>query len=217
MNKIVGLLLLIASLASADSFDISGNYSIYGPVNPSVTAVNAPEGWLYQDSANGTVYVKQDYGLSTNWMALGSGGGGGAVSSFNTRTGAVTLNSTDVTVALGYTPAAVIEAHGSAASPVSIVPSSGIAATSANDQVWWVTPSTAVSGAVLISATPQIAAGSAVGQRLTLFGVTNGSGGYLEIVDGRGVANNGDFDMITGQAIVYQWNGTVWQFVSNAI
>lgn len=36
--------------------------------------------------------------------AASSGSGGGGVTSFNTRTGAVTLSSTDVTTALGFTP-----------------------------------------------------------------------------------------------------------------
>lgn len=40
--------------------------------------------------------------LTSTGSACGSGSGG--VSSFNTRTGAVTLNSSDVTTALGYTP-----------------------------------------------------------------------------------------------------------------
>lgn len=38
-------------------------------------------------------------------LAAGGGGGGGGVVSFNTRTGAVTLTSGDVTTALGFTPA----------------------------------------------------------------------------------------------------------------
>jgi hypothetical protein len=52
------------------------------------------------------------YGVELDWtgstyaiMANGStGGGGGGVTSFNTRTGAVTLSSLDVTTALTYTP-----------------------------------------------------------------------------------------------------------------
>jgi hypothetical protein len=43
------------------------------------------------------------YGRITS-ASNGSGGGGGGVTSFNTRTGAVTLTSSDVTTALGYTP-----------------------------------------------------------------------------------------------------------------
>lgn len=38
-------------------------------------------------------------------LAAGGGGGGGGVLSFNTRTGAVTLTTGDVTTALGFTPA----------------------------------------------------------------------------------------------------------------
>jgi hypothetical protein len=46
-------------------------------------------------------YLKWD-GSAFVWVTVTAGGGG--VTSFNTRTGAVTLNSTDVTTALGYTP-----------------------------------------------------------------------------------------------------------------
>ena len=43
-------------------------------------------------------------GIATACVAI-TGGGGGGVTSFNTRTGTVTLESSDVTTALGYTPA----------------------------------------------------------------------------------------------------------------
>ena len=45
-----------------------------------------------------------DYILSAIRALQSGGGGGGGVTSFNTRTGAVTLTSGDVTTALGYTP-----------------------------------------------------------------------------------------------------------------
>lgn len=43
--------------------------------------------------------------LAGSDVSFNAGGGGGGVSSFNTRTGAVTLTSGDVTTALGFTPA----------------------------------------------------------------------------------------------------------------
>ena len=53
--------------------------------------------------ANG--YVLTSNGTTASWQA--AGGGGGGVTSFNSRTGAVTLTSTDVTNALGYTPSSL--------------------------------------------------------------------------------------------------------------
>ena len=41
------------------------------PVNPTVTAVSASKGSLYL--GNGAIYVKQDAGLTTNWLAMGTG------------------------------------------------------------------------------------------------------------------------------------------------
>lgn len=51
-------------------------------------------------------YVLQTNGQSSTWVATSTLGisGTGGVSSFNTRTGSVTLSSGDVTTALGYTP-----------------------------------------------------------------------------------------------------------------
>ena len=49
-------------------------------------------------TGGGTKFLADD----NTWKTVSAGGGG--VSSFNTRTGAVTLNSSDVTSALGFTP-----------------------------------------------------------------------------------------------------------------
>ena len=108
-------------------------------------------------------------------------------------------------------------AVGSFGAPQVITPSGGITPTSALDQVWWITSSVLSAGAQPTTATPQIAAGTSIGQRLTLFGVTNGSGGYVKLSNGNGILSNGDFGFLTGQCVVYCWDGTQWSFVSNAI
>lgn len=59
---------------------------------------------------NGDVWMQTDGlyyragGTTIGPLNTGGGGGGSGVSSFNTRTGDVTLTSTDVTTALGFTP-----------------------------------------------------------------------------------------------------------------
>ncbi|CAM6004924.1 unnamed protein product [Sphagnum balticum] len=101
-----------------------------------------------------------------------------------------------------------VEVHGSAAAPVSVVPSVGITPTSAAEQVWWITPSTG-SGAVPITASPAIAAGSSIGQRLKLKSVA--AANYITIPNGAGTDQDGPISMGTyGQAIDYTWDGTNW-------
>jgi len=101
-----------------------------------------------------------------------------------------------------------IEVHGSASAPVSVVPGTGVVPTTAAEQVWWIQPS-AGSGAVPITATPPIAAGTTVGQRLKLKSVA--AANYLTIPNVSGVDMNGPINMGTyGQAIDYTWDGTNW-------
>ena len=66
-------------------------FVMQGTDNPTSTAKDAPQGSLYlrTGASGGTLYVKQDSGSSTNWTALISSS---PVSSVNTLTGAVVLN-----------------------------------------------------------------------------------------------------------------------------
>jgi hypothetical protein len=100
------------------------------------------------------------------------------------------------------------ETHGSASSPTAITPSVGIVPTAAAEQVWWIAPVSG-SGAVPITASPAIAAGSTIGQVLVLKSVANAN--YLTIANGSGTDMNGPINMGTfGQAIELQWDGTNW-------
>jgi hypothetical protein len=100
------------------------------------------------------------------------------------------------------------ETHGSGASPISVVPGTGITPTSSNQQVWWITPSSG-SGAVTITATPPIAAGSTIGQHLTLKSVA--ASNYLVLPSVAGVDINGACSFGTyGQAICLVWDGASW-------
>lgn len=104
---------IVVSAARTDGlWDYIGNY--YAP-NGSVNGADlflkginhyinfnvltGSSGYGFRDNA-GSMEFKNSGG---SWTAIGSGGASG-VSSFNTRTGAVTLSSSDVTTALTYTP-----------------------------------------------------------------------------------------------------------------
>lgn len=66
---------------------------------PSIADLDLGE--LAINTYDGKVYTKKDNGTAS----IVEVGGGSGVTSFNTRTGAVTLSGSDVTTALGYTPA----------------------------------------------------------------------------------------------------------------
>ena len=101
-----------------------------------------------------------------------------------------------------------ITAHGTKSAPILVNPTVGIlASTTEMDQVWWVKPTT--SGAQSISSSPAIRAGTIVGQRLTIYGVS--SSDYLIIPDAAGTNQNGVCGLTNNQAIQYNWNGIAWQ------
>jgi hypothetical protein len=100
----------------------------------------------------------------------------------------------------------MIDAHGSKASPIVLTPSSGLTPANSNDQVWWIAPTSG--GVTPITATPQIAAGTTIGQRLTLKGAdpTN----YYTLADGNGLDLNGPISLTDNQSIELMWDGSVW-------
>jgi hypothetical protein len=94
--------------------------SVYTPVTdfPEGVAPATPDAGvvrLYAKS-DGLLYSKDDTGTET--LVSGGTGGGGGVSSFNTRTGVVTLTSLDVTDALGFTPSQSGHNHDASYSPL---------------------------------------------------------------------------------------------------
>lgn len=63
------------TVAKQPGICLGGNACVVsGALNPSSSAVNAPEGSVYL-SSNGTAYVKGDAGLSTNWTKIATGNG----------------------------------------------------------------------------------------------------------------------------------------------
>lgn len=95
---------------------------------------------------------------------------------------------------------------GSRSSPSSIVAATGIAFTGAYWQnLWFIQGS---GGAVTISANPQIAAATNVGQVLTLVGRSDSN--TVTLSDGTGLQLNGPCTLIAGSVIKLLWDGTNW-------
>ena len=93
-----------STLGLTGVLQLSGNSSGYVGFQAPATAT--PTIWTLPsaDGTSGQVLTTNGSAI-TSWTTVASGGG--AVSSFNTRTGAVTLQSSDVTSALGFSPAAL--------------------------------------------------------------------------------------------------------------
>jgi hypothetical protein len=95
---------------------------------------------------------------------------------------------------------------GTRAAPSSIVAGTGIAFTgSYPNNLWFIQGS---GGAVDVSANPQIAAGSFVGQVLTLIGRSSANTVLLE--DGTGLSLNGPWEGRADDVLGLIWDGTNW-------
>lgn len=95
---------------------------------------------------------------------------------------------------------------GTRASPSAVVAGTGIAFTgSSYFNMWFIEGS---GGAVTISANPQIAAGSVVGQRLKL--VCRNNTNTVTFSDGTGLDLNGDCVMGSSSILELFWDGTNW-------
>lgn len=72
-------------------------YFIKGTVDPTITAINALQGTLYVrgGGAGGTVYQKQDDGLTTNWTKLSTGAAAVTTTSVNNAASPYTILTTD--------------------------------------------------------------------------------------------------------------------------
>jgi len=101
---------------------------------------------------------------------------------------------------------------GSVASPLNITAVGGVPFTGLASQFLHLAFLQGSGAAVNISANPQVAAGTAIGQRLTLRGCSNTNTVTLE--DGAGLSLNGECILANGSIIELLWNGTVWDEIS---
>ncbi len=95
---------------------------------------------------------------------------------------------------------------GSKGTPQNIVDTTGIEFTGLfNKNYWFIQGS---GGAVNISASPRIAAGTNAGQRLVLIGCSDTN--TVTLQDGNGLLLNGPITLINGSIIELLWDGLVW-------
>jgi len=98
---------------------------------------------------------------------------------------------------------------GSEATPEVITAGGGIGVTTDQRQLIFVK---GAGGAMPITANPQIAAGSVVGQELLLSGAHDTD--YIELQDGFGLSLNGAIRLINNETLPLFWTGTVWKEIS---
>lgn len=99
---------------------------------------------------------------------------------------------------------------GTQASPISVVAATGVVFSGTNyHNTSYIQGS---GGAVTVSASPQIAAATTVGQRLRLIGTS--ATNTVTLADGTGLSLNGPITMSNNSAIELDWNGSVWTEIS---
>lgn len=94
---------------------------------------------------------------------------------------------------------------GSEGSPM-VIGTSGFTPTSDQRQLWFVVSS---GGAVTVTASPQIAAGTIVGQELILMGTSDTD--YPIFNDGNGLSLNGTCNLKSQESLPLIWTGSVWR------
>lgn len=98
---------------------------------------------------------------------------------------------------------------GTVGSPNVITAAGGISVTTDQRQLQFVVSS---GGAVTVTATPQIQAGTIIGEELVLTGTSDTD--YPILADGNGTAQNGLMLLKNERSISYFWNGTKWSELS---
>lgn len=146
------------------------------------TLSDLPLGELAINTFDGKIYIRKDNGTASV-VEIGAGAGTGVLS-FNTRTGAVTLTSSDVTGALGYTPYNATNPDGYITSSGSITGNAGnvTGVVAVINGGTGVTTSTGTGSVVLSNSptfvTPALGAATATSVSLTKLALTNDSPFY---------------------------------------
>jgi hypothetical protein len=100
------------------------------------------------------------------------------------------------------------EIHGSYTSPIAIDPTVGLVPSSAADQTWYVIPNEL--GTQLITASPAIAPGTTIGQRVVYKGTDPANCLEIPSASGSGTNQNGSCTLTNNQAIEFEWDGVAW-------
>ncbi len=96
--------------------------------------------------------------------------------------------------------------YGTYAAPLSITAAGGLANNITGEQASFIKGSP---GAVTVSANPQIAAGTVIGQKLGLIGVDDTN--TVTLANGTGLRMNGNITLGDGDLIWFFWDGNAWQ------
>jgi hypothetical protein len=94
---------------------------------------------------------------------------------------------------------------GTMSSPLAVDPTVGVLVTTDQRQMKFIS---STGGADPVTASPQIAPGTVVGQELELVGTSDTD--YLIISDGNGTSQNGPINLKRHSVILYAWDGSVW-------
>jgi len=193
-------------------------------------------GWLYLDETTGHMFFKKDTGAIVD-LESGGGGGSGVLSGAGAPSGGLGADGDfyiDTTSHAIYGP----KTAGAWGSPTSLVgPTGPTGATGPTGPPYTPTGSRGspiaestitlpISGArrellflhgdsapLALGGTPRIAAGTVVGQELTLIGTDDTN--WLKIPDtGAGVVLNGDCILMNNSVLSLVWDGTLWLEVS---
>lgn len=146
--------------------------------------------------------------LSAGNVILGNGTSGVSVVAPGTSGNILTSNGSTWTSSAP--PSTSPSVSGSQASPTSITAAGGVSFSGSNYfNIQYIQGS---GGAVTVTATPQIAAGSLVGQQLIL--ICTSATNTVTFADGNGLSLNGSLLCGDNSAIQLNWNGSLWTEVS---
>lgn len=163
----------------------------------SYSPVNAASLWFMVD---GRVLEATEFSVSGTLVTLAAAPATGqAIDAIYLRTINVTPGGGGGGGSQAYVP------NGSVASPVVVNAAIGVPVLTADRQMGFVK---STGGAQAITAVPQVAPGSGVGQELVIIGTDDTN--YISLADGNGLALNGGIDVKNNKTITLVWTGAVW-------